>query len=216
MISSGIDESIFHHIETMFSKTTFEFRRDGLEKALVKVLSEKEEIHINELLNRIFFELLHSDLSDVIYPILPNLNDFQDGYIAQNGPILLEIVECIEVGISTYKLLQILNEFESSQVNNAKDDELEKKLEFPRKMLHLLLSDGQQQIRGMEYKQVSELSLHTPIGKKVLISNVKYSKGMLFLTPENTYVCEGFEWTSRRLGDLKLTFMELLGYVIII
>ncbi|CAB4473100.1 unnamed protein product [Rhizophagus irregularis] len=211
MISSGIDESIFHHIETMFSKTTFEFRRDGLEKALVKVLSEKEEIHINELLNRIFFELLHSDLSDVIYPILPNLNDFQDGYIAQNGPILLEIVECIEVGISTYKLLQILNEFESSQVNNAKDDELEKKLEFPRKMLHLLLSDGQQQIRGMEYKQVSELSLHTPIGKKVLISNVKYSKGMLFLTPENTYVCEGFEWTSRRLGDLKLTFMELLG-----
>ncbi|RGB24559.1 hypothetical protein C1646_772910 [Rhizophagus diaphanus] len=211
MISSGIDESIFHHIETMFSKTTFEFRRDGLEKALVKVLSEKEEIHINELLNRIFFELLHSDLSDVIYPILPNLNDFQDGYIAQNGPILLEIVECIEVGISTYKLLQILNEFESSQVNNANDDELEKKLKFPRKMLHLLLSDGQQQIRGMEYKQVSELSLHTPIGKKVLISNVKYSKGMLFLTPENTYVCEGFEWTSRRLGDLKLTFMELLG-----
>jgi hypothetical protein len=39
---------------------------------------------------------------------------------------------------------------------------------------------------------------------------------MLFLTPENTYVCEGFEWTSRRLGDLKLTFMELLGYIIII
>ncbi|RIA88363.1 hypothetical protein C1645_826422 [Glomus cerebriforme] len=210
MISNGIDESIFHHIEMMFSKTTFEFRRDGLEKALVKVLSEKEIIHINELLNRIFFELLHSDLSDVIYPTLPNLDEFQNGYIAQNGPILLEIVECIEVGISTYKLLQILDEFESSQANNAEDGS-EKRIEFPRKMLHLLLSDGQQQIKGMEYKQISELSLHTPIGKKVLINNVKYGDNMLFLTPENTYVCEGFEWTSRRLGDLKLTFMELLG-----
>lgn len=178
MISSGIDESIFHHIETMFSKTTFEFRRDGLEKALIKVLSEKEEIHINELLNRIFFELLHSDLSDVIYPILPNLNDFQDDYIAQNGPILLEIVECIEVGISTYKLLQILDEFESSQVNNAKEGELEKKLEFPRKMLHLLLSDGQQQIRGMEYNQISELSLHTPIGKKVDLKVIIWIKSI--------------------------------------
>ncbi len=38
---------------------------------------------------------------------------------------------------------------------------------------------------------------------------------MLFLTPENTFICEGFEWTSRRLGDLKLTFMELLGYIIL-
>lgn len=168
MVSSEIDESIFHHIEMMFSKTTFEFRRDGLEKALVKVLSEKEIIHINEILNRIFFELLHSDLSDVIYPTLPNFNEFQNGYVAQNGPILLEIVECIEVGVSTYKLLQILNEFESSQAKNAeREDRLEKKLVFPRKMLYLLLSDGQQQIKGMEYKQIPELSLHTPIGKKV-------------------------------------------------
>jgi hypothetical protein len=171
MVSSEIDESIFHHIEMMFSKTTFEFRRDGLEKALIKVLSEKEIIHINEILSRIFFELLHSDLSDVIYPTFPNLNDFQNGYIAQNGPILLEIVECIEVGISTYKLLQILDEFESSQANNANYEEIEdgsgKKLVFPRKMLYLLLSDGQQQIKGMEYKQIPELSLHTPIGKKV-------------------------------------------------
>src|SRR3954447_13751465 len=125
MISSEVDESVFHHIEMMFSKTTFEFRRDGLEKALVKVLSEKEIIHINEILNRIFFELLHSDLSDVIYPTLPNLNELQNGYVAQNGPILLEIIECIEIGVSTYKLLQILNEFESSQANNAeRDDEL--------------------------------------------------------------------------------------------
>jgi hypothetical protein len=167
MISSEIDEAIFHHIEMMFSKTTFEFRRDGLEKALAKVLSEKETIHINEILNRMFFELLHSDLSDVVYPTLPNLTEFQNGYIAQNGPILLEIVECIEVGISTYKLLQILNEFESSRANNADEDGSEKKLEFPRKMLHLILSDGQQQLKGMEYKQISELSLHTPIGKKV-------------------------------------------------
>ncbi|CAG8546947.1 1635_t:CDS:2 [Funneliformis caledonium] len=216
MVPSEINESIFTHIEMTFSKTTFEFRRDGLEKALTKVLSEKEMIHINELLNRIFFELLHSDLSDVIYPTLPNLNEFQNGIIAQNGPILLEIVECIEVGIPTYKLLQILNEFESTQANITEENnrESEKQLEFPRKMLYLLLSDGQQKIKGMEYKRIPELSLNTPIGKKVLINNAKYAENVLFLTPENTFICDGFEWTSRRLGDLKLTFMEILGMTI--
>ncbi|CAI2173595.1 7916_t:CDS:2 [Funneliformis geosporum] len=215
MVPSEINESIFNHIEMTFSKTTFEFRRDGLEKALTKVLSEKEMIHINELLNRIYYELLHSELSDVIYPTLPNLNEFQNGYIAQNGPILLEIVECIEVGIPTYKLLQVLNEFESTQANLTEDKrESEAKLEFPRKMLYLLLSDGQQKIKGMEYKRIPELSLNTPIGKKVLINNVKYAENVLFLTPENTFICDGFEWTSRRPGDLKLTFMEILGMTI--
>ncbi|PWN20920.1 hypothetical protein BCV69DRAFT_282432 [Microstroma glucosiphilum] len=63
---------------------------------------------------------------------------------------------------------------------------------FPRSMLQLQLSDGFTTVVGFEHRRVPGLSMaDTPLGAKVLLRDVRYNKGKLFLDPRGVIVKGG-------------------------
>ena len=60
-----------------------------------------------------------------------------------------------------------------------------------KRLLRLTLSDGHVEMPAMELRPIPELSIHTPIGTKLLIKNAMVQRGMVLLQPENVQVLGG-------------------------
>jgi hypothetical protein len=63
--------------------------------------------------------------------------------------------------------------------------------QVPRKMLKFLLTDGAQYFYGIESSPISQLSLFTLLGCKILVKEFLMSKGIALLDPTQIKVCGG-------------------------
>ncbi|KAI9010637.1 hypothetical protein DFJ74DRAFT_314151 [Hyaloraphidium curvatum] len=77
-------------------------------------------------------------------------------------------------------------------VHNVTQTHQAKLISFPRGMLRLTLTDGHQVIEGMEMKRLPDVSMYTPLGSKVAITNATLRRGVLELTPNNFAFLGGF------------------------
>jgi hypothetical protein len=124
-------------------------------------------------ITRVYTSFLRTPLRVSSFPSLPeNATDLHDKYVAVSEPIVLEILDIIEVGISQQSILDTISAYQSGSVkkgNTYKDirEERDKPCEFSRGMLKFVLSDGQEIVDGMEYKTIREISLNTVLGTKV-------------------------------------------------
>jgi len=115
----------------------------------------------------------------------PNTTDLHDSRIAVSKPIVLEILDIMEVGISLQSIFDTISAYQSGSVkkgNKYKDirGERDKPCDFPRKMLKFVLSDGRQIVDGIEYRSIQEISLNTVLGMKVSLP-VREKRAVLVL-----------------------------------
>ncbi|KAG9285387.1 hypothetical protein G9A89_010862 [Geosiphon pyriformis] len=167
------------------------------------------------LIRVIYNRFLSSELSTSSVPVLPpDTPKIERSFI--KGPIILQIVDILEIGTSTQKLLDTIGTIEEGYYKQRlKYIELQKEpdklISFPRAMLWITLTDGEQTVQGMEDKIILDLSMNTSVGKKIIISNVEVILGVLILTPYNTRILGGGHGDVRPIEELQKKFLLRLG-----
>jgi len=57
--------------------------------------------------------------------------------------------------------------------------------------LKLALTDGKYKVYGFEFQRIPELNINSPAGLKIVVKNPQVRRGIIYLTPFNTYVLGG-------------------------
>ncbi|NXL90075.1 RMI1 protein, partial [Alectura lathami] len=142
---------------------------------------------------QVFQQWLLTDLRDLEYQVLPDcILDAPKGELS--GFYSLQIDSLVDVSQPAYSQLQKIRG--KSTVNEevtASTQAFQKPWEAkPTRMLMLQLTDGIQQIQGMEYQPVPILHSDLPPGTKITVhGNVAYRLGVLLLKPENVKLLGG-------------------------
>ncbi|XP_078531935.1 recQ-mediated genome instability protein 1 [Lissotriton helveticus] len=145
-------------------------------------------------INKLVFEQwLLTDLRDLEYPVLP------DGILEAlkfelKGFYSVQIDSLVDVSQPAYSQLQKLRgrNNQNEQVSDATQVSQKPWEARPTRMLMLQLTDGIQQIQGMEYQPVPVLHSNiTPGTKMCLQGNITCRLGVLLLKPENVKLLGG-------------------------
>jgi RecQ-mediated genome instability protein 1 len=151
----------------------------------------------DELAKQVELQLLQSDLADSMqrqtgFPAsIHNMKNGVIGTRASGGGILVQINAITEIGASAFTLKNVRQarmdkadmtgltkdkidtEAGEDQVNSTArevDEEDVTMPSYPRSMLSLMVTDGNLQIKAIEYKKINDLKLgETPLGCKVCV-----------------------------------------------
>lgn len=184
--------------------------------ACVEFLESELQLRENDteqLSEQVLLQLLQSDLCDSAMRDtgFPNgIQQMKNGIIgtrASGGPILVQIVAITDIGVSAFTLKNVrqsrLDKADMTGLTKEKDldeegadgaqppgeDEDATMPPYPRSMLSLLISDGTVTIKAIEAKRFDGLVLgETPLGCKLLLTNVRVRNGIAMLDPSNTQV----------------------------
>lgn len=184
--------------------------------ACVEFLESELQLRENDteqLSEQVLLQLLQSDLCDSAMRDtgFPNgIQQMKNGIIgtrASGGPILVQIVAITDIGVSAFTLKNVrqsrLDKADMTGLTKEKDldeegadgaqppgeDEDATMPPYPRSMLSLLISDGTVTIKAIEAKRLDGLVLgETPLGCKLLLTNVRVRNGIAMLDPSNTQV----------------------------
>ncbi|CAG8624879.1 10351_t:CDS:2 [Dentiscutata heterogama] len=179
--------------------------------------SENANLDNQRLYQTIYNEFLDSDLNKSMEPHLPPLiEDKHKIIIGEHQPIILQIADIFEVGVSAQSLLDVVNSYLSGSVKqghkyNDLSDRQYESIQFPRGMLKFQLTDGYQSVDAIEYKPLSNLNLLTPIGIKISVSKALILRGVLLLGPENVTVLGGFSNEHRSINAIRIRLLKQLG-----
>lgn len=153
----------------------------------------------SRIANFVYEQWKYADIEDTTYPWLKQLSissDTKKIYLSQ--PVVLQINSIVDIGTSFYSQFSALvYEFVDNTGFEALP-ELEhgdgmKNLEAkPRRMLSFVVSDGETQLKAIEYHSIKSLSLLTPPGSKILlIPPILCRRGVLLLKPGNVQFLGG-------------------------
>ncbi|XP_069123332.1 recQ-mediated genome instability protein 1-like [Argopecten irradians] len=144
---------------------------------------------INEL---VFEQWLLADLHELGTHCLPNGLTEATKY-QLSGSYALQIDSMVDVGKSFYSQLQKIQGTENANAAVSAEASDQKPWEpKPSQMMMLNLTDGTNNIKGMEYKPMSCLGPKLQPGTKVIVSgSVMCRRGVLFLTNNNLRVMGG-------------------------
>ncbi|XP_056380054.1 recQ-mediated genome instability protein 1 isoform X2 [Hyla sarda] len=146
-----------------------------------------------EVNKQVFEQWLLTDLRDLEYPILP-AGVLDSLKFELNGFYAIQMDSLVDVSLPAYSQLQKLRGRENANdqvtaITQATQHSWESK---PSRMLMLQLTDGIQNIQGMEYQTVPVLHAGLPPGTKILLQGVISCRlGVLLLKPENVKVLGG-------------------------
>ncbi|VDL72803.1 unnamed protein product [Nippostrongylus brasiliensis] len=147
----------------------------------------------------VFEQWKYADIGDSTYPFLKQLGISESSEkVFLQQPVVLQINSIVDIGAPfhsqlnslTYEFVdntgfEVLPELERGQ---GPDHIVAK----ARRMLSLSVTDGDTNLRAIEYRSIKNLSLLTPPGSKILlIPPVLCRKGVLFLTPDNFQLLGG-------------------------
>uniref|UniRef100_A0A7I5EC67 RecQ-mediated genome instability protein 1 n=1 Tax=Haemonchus contortus TaxID=6289 RepID=A0A7I5EC67_HAECO len=141
----------------------------------------------------VFEQWKYADLVDSTYPLLKQLSISRDAkkvFVTQ--PVVLQINSVVDIGAPYHSQFSALvYEFvDNTGFEPLPDMEQRQGLENieakPRRMLAFTVSDGESDLRAIEYYSIKSLSLLTKPGSKILlIPPVLCRKGVLLLKPKN-------------------------------
>ncbi|XP_019639123.1 PREDICTED: recQ-mediated genome instability protein 1-like [Branchiostoma belcheri] len=145
-------------------------------------------------LNQMVYEQwLQADLQVVAPGCLPQ-GIAQEQKTVLNGKFALQINSMIDVSVPAYTQLQKLRGRENANdAVTAETQATQKPWEQkPTRMLMLQLTDGQQNLQGMEYQPIRDLAVDMAPGTKILVSGpVQCRLGVLLLDGRNVKVLGG-------------------------
>ncbi|XP_040272959.1 recQ-mediated genome instability protein 1 [Bufo bufo] len=146
-----------------------------------------------EVNKQVFEQWLLTDLRDLEFQVLPaGVSDSLKFELS--GFFAIQIDSLVDVSLPAYSQLQKLKGRENANdqvtaTTQATQHSWESK---PSRMLMLQLTDGVQNIQGMEYQTVPVLHAGLPPGTKILLQGTIFCRlGVLLLKPENVKVLGG-------------------------
>ncbi|XP_006008963.1 recQ-mediated genome instability protein 1 [Latimeria chalumnae] len=166
-----------------------------LEACIDWIQQENQGVTLNQsqINKQVFEQWLLTDLRDLECPVLPN--DISGSLkIELKGFYCVQIDFLVDVSLPAYSQLQKLRGRENpNEQITATMQVAQKPWEAkPTRMLMLRLTDGIQQLQGMEYQPVPFLHASLPPGTKILLQgNIPCRLGVLLLKPENVKVLGG-------------------------
>lgn len=124
----------------------------------------------NHIAQGVMHQYIHTDLGEMGLPVLPNnVTDAHNIVIGRPKGIVLQINDIHEVGASTISLLELILDFKPKKGEPPRPPN--QKLQFPRKMLKMTLTDGFQELPAMECSFLHGIALDSMLGMKVDTSN---------------------------------------------
>ncbi|KAJ1674411.1 recQ-mediated genome instability protein 1 [Spiromyces aspiralis] len=191
-----------------------------------KVQRAVDTIPADALARLVFDQLLESDLTDSCHPSLVTSRQPSVASLPPH-PVLLQIHDIVDIGVSKYQLFQAIKEREdyfkrkSSQqdwatlgmVSMTNNEELQREPTIPRDTLKLQLTDGRSCVTVMELGRVPQLDVELPIGTKLLIRNAKpigkENFGVYLVGVSDVAVLGGR--SPREAPELKRRLADMLG-----
>ncbi|CAJ0590092.1 unnamed protein product [Cylicocyclus nassatus] len=147
----------------------------------------------------VFEQWKHADLTDSSYPILQQQvhdNDYSRTYIRH--PVVMQINSIVDIGTPYHlQYTTLVYEFvddtgfepSAEMERDGRPDICEAKR---RRMIMLTVSDGENNLRAIEYHTINSLSLLTKPGcKLLLIPPIQCRKGVLLLKPKSVQIIGG-------------------------
>lgn len=146
-----------------------------------------------QLNQQVLDQWLLTDLRDLAHPLLPaGISEAEK--MELNGCHCLQVDSLLDVSQPAYSQLQCLRGSDCSNeevtaVTQATQRPWEAK---PTRMLMLQLTDGVQNLEGIEYRPIPTLTANLPPGTKLqVVGRVMVRLGVLLLKPENVKVLGG-------------------------
>lgn len=146
-----------------------------------------------QLNQQVLDQWLLTDLRDLAHPVLPaGISEAEK--MELNGCYCLQVDSLLDVSQPAYSQLQRVrgahcSNDEVTAVTQATQKPWEAK---PTRMLMLQLTDGVQNLEGIEYRPIPALSANLPPGTKLqVVGTVMVRLGVLLLKPENLKVLGG-------------------------
>jgi len=162
--------------------------------------------HLNEhdASIEIYKNFIHSDLQTSLSE--PKLPDNSTTLTTQkiDRIYLLQIIDIVEIGLSSQSVLQEVEELINERKTNPN-----KKINLKKNMLKLTLSDGQRIIYAVENSSISQFHLDMQLGAKIYVKNAEVVRGVLLLNPENVEFLGGYI-PSLVKNDILLYLQEKL------
>ncbi|CAI9568545.1 unnamed protein product, partial [Staurois parvus] len=146
-----------------------------------------------EINKQVFEQWLLADLRDLDFPVLPTgiLDSLK---FELNGFYATQIDSLVDVSLPAYSQLQnIRGRGNGNDQVTAKTQVTQQPWEAkPTRMLMLQLTDGTQNVQGMEYQPLPALHVGLPPGTKILLQGtISCRLGVLLLKPDNVKVLGG-------------------------
>ncbi|XP_078071524.1 recQ-mediated genome instability protein 1 [Mustelus asterias] len=141
---------------------------------------------------QVFEQWLLTDLRDLEHPVLPvGISETQKCELS--GFYCLQIDSLVDVSQAAYSQLQRIRGKDTTNEHVTSTQISQRSWEVkPTRMLMLQLTDGVQELQGMEYQPIPALYSDLSPGTKVLLQgNITCRLGLLLLKPENVRVLGG-------------------------
>ncbi|CAH2294233.1 recQ-mediated genome instability 1 [Pelobates cultripes] len=146
-----------------------------------------------EINKQVFEQWLLTDLRDLQYPVLP-VGILESLKCELSGYYAIQIDSLVDVSLPAYSQLQKIRGRDNlNEQVTATTQVSQKPWETkPNRMLMIQLTDGIQQIQGMEYQPLPMLNANLPPGTKILLQGTIVCRlGVLLLKSENMKVLGG-------------------------
>ncbi|XP_063311066.1 recQ-mediated genome instability protein 1 [Pelobates fuscus] len=146
-----------------------------------------------EINKQVFEQWLLTDLRDLQYPVLP-VGILESLKCELSGYYAIQIDSLVDVSLPAYSQLQKIRGRDNlNEQVTATTQVSQKPWETkPNRMLMIQLTDGIQQIQGMEYQPLPMLNCNLPPGTKILLQGTIVCRlGVLLLKSENMKVLGG-------------------------
>lgn len=143
---------------------------------------------------KVYAQWLLLDLREVEIPILPPNLSLQKKIIL-NGIYSLQMLQIMDISTSKYLQMQKIRNskgLSNLMVDEQYRDQSELRNNTTKRLLQLLLTDGVQEIKAIEYKPVKSLHFNLPPGTKIkIIGPITARRGQLLLEEKNVHILGG-------------------------
>ncbi|OAD58159.1 RecQ-mediated genome instability protein 1 [Eufriesea mexicana] len=146
-------------------------------------VNQHENPHTQEILQFVKVQWQLSDLREINNNngSLPH-NLLEQKFVILSENYILQIEQMYDIATSKYKQLEQIRSIHISEVEQSETEKMEKWKPPKKRMIQLRLTDGVQDVIGIEYSYISQLNDMLLPGYKVMIMGpVKCRKGVLLL-----------------------------------
>ncbi|XP_015440111.1 PREDICTED: recQ-mediated genome instability protein 1-like [Dufourea novaeangliae] len=177
-----MNEDLFKRTKADLKSEFYLMNDDWLRDCIEFYVDQHKNPSNQEILQFVKVQWQLSDLREISNKngCLP-CNITQHKSIILSGNYILQVEQMYDISTSKYKQLQQIRNTHVSEVDPTEAEELEKWEPPKKRMMQLKMTDGLQDVIGIEYKQISRLNDILPGYKVMIIGPVRCRKGVLFL-----------------------------------
>ncbi|KAJ2411787.1 recQ-mediated genome instability protein 1 [Coemansia sp. RSA 2530] len=208
-------------------------------RELEETAGSRRPVHLETQVRLVAEQLVHSEISDSCFPSLVVEAGTQHvKELAGHPGVFLQVQSVVDVGVSKYAVWEAAREKEdfeqrgirpsylpqltdeddsgSGEANSTAATQAEASGDshpkIPRKMLKLVLTDGQRHVSALEVEPIAQLSAELAIGSKVVVTGAQTvaGTGVLCLRAGNIRVVGGAP-AQYAQQTLRARMAELLG-----